>query len=143
MSTVYLTKPLSPFTNQLDFYNCVAETSVSLDPYNIKFNILRDVEEELGRVRDPNNKFAPRTIDLDLIVYGNLVINSKDLVIPDPEIEKRPFLALPLYELNEDLVIPGINRSIKEIVRKFNENSDMTPLYDYTEELRREILGDF
>ncbi|AOL16753.1 folate biosynthesis protein [Sulfolobus sp. A20] len=143
ISTVYLTKPLPPFISQPNFYNCVVETNASLDPYNIKFNILRGIEKELGRVRDPNDKFAPRTIDLDLILYGNLIVNSKDLVIPDPEIEKRPFLALPLYELNEDLVIPGINKSIKEIVKKFSENIDMTPLYDYTEKLRREILEDF
>lgn len=134
ISTVYLTKAIPP--NQPDYYNCVVEIKTNLDPFYIKY-VLRKIEEKLGRVRS-ENKYMPRTIDLDLLLYGNLVINSDELIIPNPEIV-RPFVIIPLYELNEDLVIPNINKSLKEIIKSVN-GDDMKPLNDYTEELRKEVL---
>ncbi|MEM4086244.1 MAG: 2-amino-4-hydroxy-6-hydroxymethyldihydropteridine diphosphokinase [Saccharolobus sp.] len=134
ISTVYLTKAIPP--NQPDYYNCVVEIKTNLDPFYIKY-VLRKIEEKLGRVRS-ENKYMPRTIDLDLLLYGNLVINSDELIIPNPEI-LRPFVIIPLYELNEDLVIPNINKSLKEIIKSVN-GDDMKPLNDYTEELRKEVL---
>lgn len=135
LSTVYLTKAIPP--TQPDYYNCVVETITNLDPVHIKFEILRKIEEELGRVRGID-KYSPRTIDLDLVLYGNLVINKNDLILPDPEIEKRAFIAIPMYELNNDLVIPGLNKALKEIVKKFTKN-EMIPLEDYTYKLKREL----
>ncbi|MEM3972683.1 MAG: 2-amino-4-hydroxy-6-hydroxymethyldihydropteridine diphosphokinase [Saccharolobus sp.] len=134
ISTVYLTKAIPP--NQPDYYNCVVEIKTNLDPFYIKY-VLRKIEEKLGRVRS-ENKYMPRTIDLDLLLYGNLVINSDELIIPNPEI-LRPFVIIPLYELNEDLVIPNINKSLKELIKSVN-GDDMKPLNDYTEELRKEVL---
>ncbi|AHC51403.1 folate biosynthesis protein [Sulfolobus acidocaldarius SUSAZ] len=137
ISTVYLTKSIPP--DQPDYFNCVVESRINMSPKDLKYNILRKIESELGRERT-KNKFLPRTIDLDLILYGNRVINEEGVTVPDPEIEGREFLAIPLIELNEDLVIPGINKSIKEIVKKF-EGVDMKPLTDFTSELRSLISG--
>ncbi|MEM0122181.1 MAG: 2-amino-4-hydroxy-6-hydroxymethyldihydropteridine diphosphokinase [Saccharolobus sp.] len=134
ISSVYLTKAIPP--NQPDYYNCVVEIKTNLDPFYIKY-VLRKIEEKLGRIRS-ENKYMPRIIDLDLLLYGNLVINSDELIIPNPEIV-RLFVIIPLYELNEDLVIPNINKSLKEIIKSVN-GDDMKPLNDYTEELRKEVL---
>ncbi|BFI74549.1 2-amino-4-hydroxy-6-hydroxymethyldihydropteridine diphosphokinase [Sulfurisphaera ohwakuensis] len=136
ISTVYLTKAIPP--NQPDYYNCVVEIKTNYDPFHVKY-ILRKIEDKLGRVRN-ENKYSPRTIDLDLLMYGNLIINSEDLVLPDPEITQRPFISIPLYELNEDLVIPGVNKAIKEIVKDV-KGDEMKPLNAYTEELKRELFG--
>ena len=132
VSTVYLTKPIP--NNQPPYYNCVLEAETALSPVSVK-EVLRGIENEMGRVR-VSDKYAPRVIDLDLILYGNLIINNSELTIPDPEIGNRPFLALPLLELEPDLVIPGVNKAIRELAKGVS-GEDMRPLPDYTEELRR------
>ena len=132
VSTVYLTKPIPD--NQPPYYNCVVEAETALSPLSVK-EVLRGIEDDMGRVR-VSDKYAPRIIDLDLILYGNLIIRSSELTLPDPEISSRPFLALPLLELEPDLVIPGLNKAIRELARGIS-GSDMKPLLDYTEELRR------
>ncbi|MGC8571035.1 MAG: 2-amino-4-hydroxy-6-hydroxymethyldihydropteridine diphosphokinase [Caldivirga sp.] len=136
VSTVYLTKPIPD--NQPPYYNCVVWVKTALSPIIIK-ETLRSIEDELGRTR-VGDKYAPRTIDLDLILYGNLIINGGGLRIPDPEISSRPFLTIPLFELNPDLVIPGLNKSIREIIKGVN-GKDMKPLLEFTEELRKLAEG--
>jgi len=64
------------------------------------------------------------------------VIKNGELTIPDPEIASRPFLAIPLFELEPDLVIPGLNKSIRELVKGIG-NVGMKPLPEYTRELRK------
>jgi dihydroneopterin aldolase/2-amino-4-hydroxy-6-hydroxymethyldihydropteridine pyrophosphokinase len=132
VSTVYLTEPIPE--GQPPYYNCVVRVKTALSPLSVK-RILRGIEDELGRVRT-SDKYAPRTIDLDLIVYGNLVIKNSELTIPDPEIANRPFLAIPLFELEPDLVIPSLNKSIRELVKGIS-NVGMKPLPEYTRELRK------
>jgi 2-amino-4-hydroxy-6-hydroxymethyldihydropteridine diphosphokinase len=136
LSTVYQTGPEGR-PEQPRYYNLVVEIRTDLSPNELKRRVLREIERELGRRRTAD-KYAPRVIDLDLILYGDMVSTSGSLRLPDPQIQRRPFLAVPLCELAPHLVLPGGGMSIEEVVRK-QTPADMTPLYDFSELLRKEI----
>ena len=111
VSTVYLTEPIGKLL-QPEFYNCVIRTETDIEPHALKFGILKGVEERLGRRRS-KDRYAPRSIDIDILIYGDLHVHAEELIIPDESILDRPFLALALRELKEDLVLPGLQKSIQ------------------------------
>ncbi|WP_417850055.1 2-amino-4-hydroxy-6-hydroxymethyldihydropteridine diphosphokinase [Thalassoglobus sp.] len=117
VSSVYESAPLG-FLDQAPFCNAaiLAETALAARP--LKFEVLRSLEEELGRVRDPANKNGPRTIDLDIGLYGALTFDSEDLVIPDPEISERAFLSIPFAEVAPELVHPLLEISLQKIAQQ-------------------------
>jgi 2-amino-4-hydroxy-6-hydroxymethyldihydropteridine diphosphokinase len=90
---------------QPDFINGVVKIRTDRNPRQLKFDVLRKIEEKLGRVRC-EDKFAPRTIDLDVILYGTTVSDEPDLRLPDPSICSYPFVAVPLLELASELILP-------------------------------------
>jgi 2-amino-4-hydroxy-6-hydroxymethyldihydropteridine diphosphokinase len=137
ISTVYRTAPLDR-PEQPHYYNCVVEIETGIAPADLKQKLLRHIEEALGRVRVAD-KFASRTIDLDLIVYGDLTIDTDDIKLPDPQILERAFLALPLSELAPGLVLAGFNLSIRKAVAMIPPDG-MEPLTDYTVLLRNDLL---
>ncbi len=137
LSTFYATPPLGR-PDQPPFYNGVVKGQTDLPPGILKFQVLRDIEARLGRQREAD-QYAPRPIDLDILLYGDWVEESEGLVLPDPQIAERPFLALPLYELAPNLVLPGSGRPLREIALAFLPHT-MRPLLDYTELLRKEVL---
>lgn len=132
-STVYLTEPLLR-KDQPKYYNCVVKIETDIEPRRLKSLVLRVVEEKLGRKRS-SDKYSARTIDIDLILYGNLQISTEELTIPDPEIENRAFLAVPLCEIEPELILPPTGRTIREIANKF-ANSNLIPVMDFTKSLR-------
>ena len=133
VSNVYYTEPEGP-PGQPSFYNCVLEIRTASTPEALKTQVLRHIEADLGRRRTVD-KFAPRTIDLDLIVYGDLVLDTPDLVLPDPQIRHRPFLAVPLSELAPDMKLPGTASSLAELAANL-PSGGLRPLTAYTERLR-------
>jgi|SRR5271157_529665 len=135
-STVYLTEPLDG-KNQPKYYNCVIEIETDIEPQKLKRTVLEPIEEAMQRTRT-RDKYADRTMDIDLVLYGNYHASTKYLTLPDPEVETRPFLAIPIFELEPELVMPGINKPIKEIAEEFR-NHNMIPLRTYTVNLRRRI----
>lgn len=136
ISTVYCTDALG-HPEQPPYYNCVAEIATEASPVEVKHGILRPIEYSLGRSRN-GNKDAPRTIDLDLILYGDLVMDVEGIKLPDPDILERPFLAIPLLELAPDLVLARYNLPISEVAAGLSREG-MNPLEDYTRLLRKEI----
>jgi 2-amino-4-hydroxy-6-hydroxymethyldihydropteridine diphosphokinase len=136
ISTVYCTEPEGRPEQPL-YYNCVLEAESDLSPEEIKFHILRPIESQMGRARS-DDKDAPRTIDLDLIAYDDLVLRSELLTLPDPLIAVRPFLAIPLAEIAPDFVVSDRNLPIKEIASTM-ATGRMKGLYEYTDILRMEI----
>ncbi len=136
VSTVYRTQPIGR-PEQSPFYNCVVEIDTEIPPLQMKFRMLRPIEEALGRRRSAD-KYAPRTIDLDLILYDDLVLHDGHLVLPDPEIANRFFLAVPLAELASDLTLPGTGLRISKLAAGFTR-SGARPLKAYTALLRRDI----
>jgi 2-amino-4-hydroxy-6-hydroxymethyldihydropteridine diphosphokinase len=139
ISTVYLT-PAEGRPEQPRYYNCVAEVETEIPPGELKYVILRRIEESLGRKRTAD-KFAARTIDLDIILYDDLIIKTDEITLPDPDIELRAFVALPLQELSPKLQLPGTGKSIADVAASLPEGG-MTPLHQYTEMLRKEICRD-
>lgn len=136
LSTVYRTEPVG-MPGRAWFLNCVVEAATSLGAKELKFSVLRRIEDALGRVRGKGA--APeRTIDLDLILYGDFTIVEEGLVLPDPEITSRPFLAIPLFELDPVLVLPGSRMSLCEVAASMRPGP-MEPLKGYTEKLKKTL----
>ena len=135
ISTLYWVKPLER-SEQPDFLNgvCAVEVTRGPGPRHLKFEVLRPIERALGRVRTAD-KHAERTIDLDLLLFGELVLDEPDLVIPDPELRVRPFLAIPLLEIAPDLLLPGTREPLRE-VPAVAEPSGMKPEPGITQQLK-------
>lgn len=138
VSTVYRTAPVGP-AGPAPFLNCVVEIETELSPPQLRQR-LREIERERGRRRSAD-KYAPRTIDLDLLLYDDLVIARDGLTVPDPQIAQRAFLARPLYELAPDLVLPDAGRPVAEIADAL-DNHGLQPLPQYTATLREEVAGE-
>jgi len=138
VSTVYETQPVGR-PGQPVFYNCAVSLAAWLPALALKLEVLRPIEAQLGR-RRTRDKYAPRPIDLDLVLYDDLVSNSAELVLPDPEIKLRPFLAVPLSELAPDLKYPGSNLSMADIARGLGREG-MRPLAEYTASLRESLVA--
>jgi 2-amino-4-hydroxy-6-hydroxymethyldihydropteridine diphosphokinase len=139
VSTVYLT-PAEGRSEQPPFYNCVAEIDTEKAPLELKFLILRPIEAALGRERT-SDKYASRTIDMDLVLYGDLLLNEGDLVIPDPDVYRRAFIAIPLAELAPELALPGSGVRVSDLASRFPRDN-LQPLQSYTQYLRSLIFGD-
>jgi 2-amino-4-hydroxy-6-hydroxymethyldihydropteridine diphosphokinase len=122
---------------QPPYYNCVVQIETDLSPLDVKFLLLRPIEEELGRQRTAD-KYAPRTIDLDLIIYDRLAMVTDDFILPEPDILWRTYLAVPLLELAPDMVLPGLGLRLDEVTAVLPQDK-MKKLDDYTEFLRKEI----
>ena len=137
ISTFYRTKALGP-TEYPSFINGVIEIETEVPALDLKYGLLRPIERELGRHRS-SDRNAPRTIDLDLLVYGEQSIHSQELVLPAPEIAERSFLAIPLSELAPDLIPPGFSRAVREIAGAFDIRQ-MERLDDFKEAIRKDIL---
>ncbi len=135
ISRFFLTEPLG--TVGPAFYNGVIEIETSLSPRDLKYQVLREIENTLGRLRGPD-KYAPRPIDLDVIVYEDSIIDEPDLKIPDPDITQRPFLAVPLYDLAPEMLLPGANCALADIISAM-DGGKMTVLADFTRSLRKEL----
>lgn len=93
---------------QPDFVNAVACFVTSLPPFALLAELNR-IEDLQGRVRDAG-RWGPRSLDLDLLLYGNLTIDEPRLTIPHPGLHERAFVLIPLQELSPDLDIPGRGR---------------------------------
>ena len=91
---------------QPKFLNAVARIATSLSARELLELLLR-IERELGRVRGAGPRFGPRTIDLDLLLYGDEVFDEPGLEVPHPRLHERRFVLEPLAQLDPELVVPG------------------------------------
>lgn len=98
---------------QGDYLNGVVALDTELEPVSLKEEVLREVERALGRVRS-EDAYAPRPLDLDILLHGNRVFQSSGITLPDPDITERPFLAAALIELDPSLRLPGDDRDLAE-----------------------------
>jgi 2-amino-4-hydroxy-6-hydroxymethyldihydropteridine diphosphokinase len=89
-----------------DYLNAVAKLETSLEPYGLLLHLL-DIELILGRKRRGQKKNAPRNVDLDLLLLGEMIIQSTPLTLPHPRLHQRAFVLKPLLDLSPDLRIPG------------------------------------
>ena len=100
------------FTEQPDFVNCVAELATELAPHAL-LHELQGIEERLGRTRSIRN--GPRTCDLDLLLYGDRVIDEPGLHVPHPRLHERRFVLDPLAELAVELRLPD-GRAVSDLL---------------------------
>jgi 2-amino-4-hydroxy-6-hydroxymethyldihydropteridine diphosphokinase len=104
LSSICETEPWG-IEDQPDFLNAVAELETELLPRALLDNLL-ELERELGRTRG-GARYGPRTIDLDLLLYGDEIIDEPGLRVPHPHLHERGFVLEPLAELAPGLVVPG------------------------------------
>jgi len=135
ISTFYRTPPMG-LPDSPEFVNGVVAIDTEIEPRELKFDLLRGIEAALGRVRG-SDKYEPRMIDFDIVVYGDLVIREDDLVIPNPDITERVFLAAPLLELEPAMALPGSGEPLADVVSRMPVGQ-MTPLEGLTKQLRLE-----
>jgi 2-amino-4-hydroxy-6-hydroxymethyldihydropteridine diphosphokinase len=116
VSRVWQSAPVGD-TRQADFCNAAVllETPLTVEELIGETGLLRQIESRLGRVRNPSNKNAPRTIDIDLSLFNHETLRIRDKQIPDQDISARAFVAAPLAELNGDYRVPGDGRTLREI----------------------------
>jgi len=106
-SSLYASAPVG-YVDQPDFINAVAQVETSLAPRALLAALL-DIEHRHGRERSFRN--APRTLDLDLLLYGDAHFHEDGLTLPHPRMHARGFVLLPLLEIAPDAVIPGHGRA--------------------------------
>lgn len=112
ISDLYETKPVGG-PPQPDFLNAVLEMNTSLQPEELLVR-LQEIERYLGRKR--KIKWEPRTIDMDILLYEDSVIDSADLKIPHPLMHTRRFVLLPMSQIAPDLRHPTFNKTIIELL---------------------------
>jgi 2-amino-4-hydroxy-6-hydroxymethyldihydropteridine diphosphokinase len=117
-SRVYETEPWG-VTEQPRFLNRVVEGETDLSPLAL-LEALQGIEREMGRVRDV--RYGPRTIDLDLLLYGDMTLETPGLEIPHPRLHERRFVLVPLAELAPDVIHPRLNRSIRELLESIPDD---------------------
>jgi 2-amino-4-hydroxy-6-hydroxymethyldihydropteridine diphosphokinase len=105
-SSLYRTAPVG-YGNQPDFINAAAGISTTLEPLPL-LRALLDIEQRRGRERPFPN--APRVLDLDLLLYDDLTMQTPELTLPHPRLHERGFVLLPLAEIAPELLIPGQGR---------------------------------
>ena len=99
------TEPWGP-VEQPAYLNGAVALDTELDPRDL-LDVLLDVEQSLGRDRSTEVRFGPRTLDLDLLVHGDLVRDEPGLTLPHPRLHERRFALEPLADLDPELVVPG------------------------------------
>lgn len=116
-SSVWQSKPVGDH-NQADFLNAAVLMETSRDASEILTEVIVRIESKLNRVRDPENKNGPRTIDIDLVLFNDEQLQIAHRKIPDPDITQRDFLAVPLAELAPEYKVPGLDKNLAQIAEE-------------------------
>ena len=118
-----------------NFLNVAVLLETRQEPAELKAS-LRSIEQDLGRVRK-DDKYAPRIIDLDLSLFGSLVLDQPELVLPDPEIPAHAHLAVPLAQLDPTFIHPLRGEELQEIARQFGPLTHLIERSELTSTLRK------
>ncbi len=124
-SRIYETKPWG-YQEQPRFLNQVLEVTTSLSPLDL-LAYLKDIEKSIGR--KPSFRYGPRELDIDILLYGDQVINQENLIIPHERLPERAFVLAPLAELAPGLILPGSERTITGLLETF----DTSEFYPFQE----------
>jgi len=117
-SRFYKTEPVD-YKNQDWFVNAAAKIETMLEPFQL-LEELRAVEQEAGRVRTV--KFGPRILDLDILLYDNMVMESPDLTIPHSRMHKRRFVLQPLCDIDPEMVHPVLRKNMKYLLKHLKDD---------------------
>ena len=120
-SAIYETAPWG-MDDQQDFYNQVIELQTSLEPEALLEKILA-IETKLGRIR--TGKWGPRTIDIDILLFGQTIVNSATLTLPHPGIPARRFVLVPLAEVAPDVIHPVLMKSVEVLLEECEDRLEV------------------
>lgn len=129
VSSIYESKPVG-YLDQPDFLNLVFEAETDLLPLDL-LDSCQSIEQELGRVR--TIRFGPRTLDVDIVLYGAERIEEDRLIVPHPRMQERSFVLLPLQELNPEFVVPEWDKTIDALVAELPPK-DLEEIWKYAPE---------
>ena len=120
LSAYYITEPWG-FDSQNSFLNAVCKVCTSLSPSEV-LSVTQSIERDLGRMKKSiNGQYSDRPIDIDILLYDNLVIDTPELSIPHPLIHKRLFVMEPLTEIAPKLIHPVLHLSMEDILRNLQK----------------------
>lgn len=121
-SSFYRTKPIGP--DQPDIINAVIEISTGLSPYPL-LHALQKIE--LSHKRERIIRFGARTLDLDILLYGNISMDDEELTIPHPRMQDRNFVLVPLHEIAGNIELPN-HGNIEDLMAKNDPEDYVIPL---------------
>ncbi len=124
ISSCYETEAWGP-VQQDSFVNCVLEISSILSPAEL-LSVILNIEKELGRERQV--RYGPRTIDIDILVMGQMKLNQKKLVVPHPLLAERKFVLAPLCDVASSDVHPILKKTMKQLLLECQDNSNVNKL---------------
>ena len=119
VSSLYQSPPIDQ-CDQPDYINAVIELETCLPAHDLLTELER-IEFEHGRTRT-TRRWGPRTLDLDLILFDDLSINTPRLIVPHPEFHKRDFVLMPLYEIAASLVLPS-GKKLRDLIAELPEKN--------------------
>lgn len=120
VSPLYKTSPVD-YTDQAWFLNGAARVETSLAP-RVLLAGLKQVEADLGR--DAGGvRFGPRPIDIDILLYDDLIYRDEALVIPHPRMDKRAFVLIPLCDIDSEIIHPEINKKLRTLLSEIDDAS--------------------
>ena len=122
ISSVYKTDPVG-YEAQAEFLNGVVEIQTNLSPLSL-LHTLKDIETAIGRQH--RIRWGPREIDLDLLIYEDLCIQTEKLVVPHPEMHLRRFVLVPLAEIAPNLVHPVFQESIQTLLERLEDDKSVS-----------------
>lgn len=118
ISSYYETEPIG-YVDQEKFINAVLSLETSYTPWKL-LRLLQNIEQALKRKRSV--RWGPRTIDLDIIFFGDLIIESKDLTVPHPRLTERAFVLIPLVEIMPSYIHPLTQKSLLQHLKELNDD---------------------
>jgi 2-amino-4-hydroxy-6-hydroxymethyldihydropteridine diphosphokinase len=121
VSSLYCTEPIGNM-NQDDFVNAVVELETNLSP-ELLLGQCRAIEEALGRVRTVH--WGPRTIDVDILLFGTAMIETPELTIPHPLLHNRRFVLVPLCEIAPHVMHPKLQRTASDLLLELRDHQSV------------------